>query len=166
MHLSTVGLVHTLFGLVGVALAFYMLIKYRKIEPRSAVGTAYFIAITISCLLVFVLPQRTPEFNPVPGYILTLLTLTSLFLGYFIRLVNFRSSRYIEALGLSGSLFFSMVPAINETLTRLPIGAPLASSPQDPVVLKSLGVLAIFFFALCVGQFVTIRKSTVLASTG
>jgi hypothetical protein len=32
--------------------------------------------------------------------------------------------------------------------------------------LKSLGVLAIFFFALCVGQFVTIRKSTVLASTG
>jgi hypothetical protein len=62
-------------------------------------------------------------------------------------------------LGLSGSLFFSMVPAINETLTRLPVGAPWASSPQDPLVLKSLGVLAILFVALCVAQIANIRKS-------
>ncbi len=159
MHLSTVGYVHTFFGLVAVVLAFYMLIRNRKIDPKSSAGMAYFIAVTVSCILVFALPRNAPGFNPVPGYILTLLTLASLFLGFFIRFSKTRASRYIEVLGLSGSLFFSMVPAINETLTRLPVGEPLASSPQDPLVLKSLGVLAILFVALCVAQIANIRKS-------
>jgi len=159
MHLSTVGYVHTFFGLVGVVLAFYMLIRNRKIDPKSSAGMAYFVAVTVSCILVFALPRNAPGFNPVPGYILTLLTLASLFLGFFIRFSKIRASRYIEALGLSGSLFFSMVPAINETLTRLPVGAPWASSPQDPLVLKSLGVLAILFVVLCVAQIANIRKS-------
>jgi len=159
MYLSTVGYVHTLFGLVGVVLAFYMLIRNRKIDPKSSAGMAYFVAVTVSCILVFALPRNAPSFNPVPGYILTLLTLASLFLGFFIRFSKIRASRYIEVLGLSGSLFFSMVPAINETLTRLPVGGPLASSPQDPLVLKSLGVLAILFAVLCVAQIANIRKS-------
>jgi asparagine N-glycosylation enzyme membrane subunit Stt3 len=159
MHLSTVGYVHTFFGLVGVVLAFYMLAKYRKMDPKSSAGVAYFVAVTVSCVLVFALPHSSPSFNPIPGYILTLLTLTALFLGFFIRFSKIRASRYIEALALSGSLFFSMVPAINETLTRLPVGAPFASSPQDPLVLKSLGVLALAVLALCVAQVVSIRKS-------
>lgn len=158
MHLSTVGYVHTLFGLVGVALAFYMLVKYRKMDPTTSAGVSYFVAVTVSCLLVFALPHA-PGFNVVPGYILTSLTLTALFLGFFIRFSKIRASTYIELLGLNGSLFFSMVPAINETLTRIPVDAPLASSPQDPLVLKSLGVLAIAILALCVAQVVGIRKS-------
>jgi hypothetical protein len=159
MHLSTVGYFHTFFGLFGVVLAFYMLIRDRQIDPKSSAGIAYFVAVTVSCILVFALPRNAPGFNPVPGYVLTLLTLTSLFVGFFIRFSKIRTSRYIETLGLSGSLFFSMVPAINETLTRLPVSAPLASSPQDPLVLKSLGVMAVLILALCVAQVVKIRKS-------
>ena|SRR5665213_1014744 len=159
MHLSTVGYVHTFFGLIGVALAFYMLIKNQRIDPTSSPGKAYFLAVAISSVLVFALPQKAPDFNPVPGYVLTLLTLTSLCLGFFIRFAKIRASRYIEAWGLTGSFFFSMVPAVNETLTRLPVGAPLATSPQDPVVLRSLGVLAVLILALCIAQFVNIRRS-------
>jgi hypothetical protein len=159
MNLSAVGYVHTFFGLVGVLLAFYMLIRYRNIDPKSSAGIAYFLTVTASCILVFALPRNAPAIDPVPGYVLTLLTLACLFLGFFIRFSRVRARRYIEALGLSGSLFFSMVPAINETLTRLPVGAPLASSPQDPLVLKSLGVLAVLVLALCVAQVVNIRKS-------
>jgi len=54
MHLSTVGYVHTFFGLVGVVLAFYMLIRNRKIDPKSSAGMAYFVAVTSAafwCLL-------------------------------------------------------------------------------------------------------------------
>jgi hypothetical protein len=159
MHLSTVGYVHTFFGLIGVVLAFYMLISKRKIDPKSPPGIAYFVAITVSCILVFALPRNVPGLNPVPGYVLTLLTLTFLFLGFFVHLSKIHVGTYIETLGLSGSLFFSMVPAINETLTRLPVGDPLATSPQDPLVLKSLGVLAVLFVALCVAQIVNIRKA-------
>ena len=99
MHLSTVGYVHTFFGLVAVVLAFYMLIRNRKIDPKSSAGMAYFIAVTVSCILVFALPRNAPGFNPIPGYILTLLTLASLFLGFFIRFSKIRASRYIEDLG-------------------------------------------------------------------
>jgi hypothetical protein len=159
MGLSTVGYVHTVFGLIGVVLAFYMLIRNREIDPKGSAGMAYFVAVTVSCILVFALPRNAPDFNPVPGYVLTLLTLISLFLGFFIRFSKIRARRYIEALGLSGSFFFSMVPAVNETLTRLPVGAPLASSPQDPLVLKSLSVLAVLFIALWVAQVVSIRRS-------
>jgi asparagine N-glycosylation enzyme membrane subunit Stt3 len=159
MHLSTVGYVHTFFGLVGVVLALYMLIKHRKMDPTSSAGIAYFVTITVSCLLVFVLPHDSPSFNPVPGYILTLLTLTALFVGFFIRFFKISAGKYLEPLGLCGSLFFSMVPAINETLTRLPVDAPLASSPQDPLVLKSIGGLAIAIFALCIAQVVSVRKA-------
>jgi hypothetical protein len=159
MHLSTIGYVHTFFGLIGVVLALYMLIGSGKIDPKSSAGTAYFVAVTISCILVFALPQKSPDFNPVPGYILTLLTLTCLYLGFFIRFSRIRASRYVEALGLTGSFFFSMVPAVNETLTRLPVNVPLATSPQDPLVLKSLGVLAVLVVVLCVAQVVNIRRS-------
>jgi len=158
MHLSTVGYVHTFFGLIAVALAFYMLLRNQRIDPTRPAGKAYFFAVTVSCILVFALPRQAPDFNPVPGYLLTILTLTSLFLGFFIRFWQNRASRYIEALGLSGSFFFSMVPAINETLTRLPVGAPLATSPQDPIVLRSLGLLAVLVLTLCVAQVVNIRK--------
>src|ERR1700722_13310459 len=102
MHLSTVGYVHTFFGLIGVVLALYMLIKHRKIDPTGSAGMAYFAAITVSCILVFALPRSAPDFNPVPGYVLTLLTLICLFLGFFIRFSAIRARRYIEALGLSG----------------------------------------------------------------
>jgi hypothetical protein len=159
MHLSTVGYVHTLFGLIGVVLAFYMLIKYRKIDPKSSAGMAYFVAVTVSCILVFALPRKGPDFDPGPGYVLTLLTLTCLFLGFFIRFSKIRAAGYIEALGLTGSFFFSMVPAINETLTRLPLDAPLATSPQDPLVVKSSGVWGILVLALCIAQVVNIRRS-------
>jgi hypothetical protein len=159
MHLSTVGYVHTFFGLIGVVLAFYMLISKRNIDPKSHAGIAYFVAVTVSCILVFALPRNAPGVSPVPGYVLTLLTLTSLFLGFFVHRSTIHAKKYIETLGLSGSFFFSMVPAINETLTRLPVGAPLAKSPQDPLVLKSLGVLVVLFVALCVAQIANIRKS-------
>lgn len=159
MHLSTVGYVHTFFGLIGVVLGFTLLIKDQRIDPRSSAGKAYCVAVAISSVLVFALPREAPDFNPVPGYILTALTLTALSLGYFIRFSRIRARRYVEAWALSGSFFFSMVPAINETLTRLPAGAPLARSPQDPLVLKSLGVLAALVLALCIAQAVNIRSA-------
>jgi hypothetical protein len=80
-----------------------MLIRNRKIDPKSSAGIAYFVAVTVSCILVFALPRKAAGFNPVPGYVLTLLTLASLFLGFFIRFSTIRGSRYIESLGLSGS---------------------------------------------------------------
>ncbi len=51
MLLSTVGYVHTFFGLIGVVLALYMLIRSGKIDPKSSAGMAYFVApITVNIM--------------------------------------------------------------------------------------------------------------------
>ena len=158
MGLSLVGTIHTFFGIIGVVAALYMLLRNREIDPKTPAGLIYFVTITASCLLVFALPHmRAAGFNP--GHVLTLLTLGSLFLGFFARSLKIRGWPYIQALGLSASLFFSLVPTINETLTRLPVGAPLATSPQDPLVLTSLGVLTVLFLSFCLAQILKSRKA-------
>ena len=46
-----------------------------------------------------------------------------------------------------------MIPMVNETLTRLPIGHPLAEGPRDPLVVKTLFFLIV---ALCGRQYLSV----------
>jgi hypothetical protein len=48
-------------------------------------------------------------------------------------------SRYVEVLGLSLTVFFHWVPAVTETSSRLPPGAPLTTGPDDPRVQAAVG---------------------------
>jgi uncharacterized protein YqhQ len=52
---------------------------------------------------------------------------------------------YLSVFGLSFSFFLSLVPAINETLTRLPPSQPLAAGPTASVVKVTLLVLFCLF---------------------
>jgi hypothetical protein len=48
---------------------------------------------------------------------------------------------------MSATMFLSMIPAIKETLTRLPVSHPLADNPDPPMVKTGIFVLLIFFAA-------------------
>ena len=135
----------------------FMLGRYRRIRPESPAGMFYFITIVTSCVLVFALPRKTPGLNP--AHILTFLTVLSVAIGTFIRFRDVRWRHFVEAIALSASLFFSLVPAINETLTRLPADAPFAKLPKDPVVLNALGVLVVLFVVLLVFQIIALRTA-------
>jgi hypothetical protein len=162
MNLSLIGIVHTFLGLIGVLAAFYMIFRDQKIDPETPAGLVYFITITLSCILVFFLPHMLAAgFNP--GHVLTILTLGSLFLGFFVRFSQIRGRLYIQAIALSMSLFFTLVPTIKETLTRLPVGAPFATSEQDPLVLNSFGVLTVLFLGFCLMQILKLRNASKLA---
>jgi uncharacterized membrane protein len=46
---------------------------------------------------------------------------------------------------MSSTLFFSLVPAVIETLTRLPISQPLANGPNAPIIQTGLLTLTALF---------------------
>jgi hypothetical protein len=50
-----------------------------------------------------------------------------------------------------------MIPAINETTTRLPPSAPLASGPNDPLILTLVGVALVLYVAGTVLQLVRLK---------
>jgi len=63
------------------------------------------------------------------------------------------TARYFENFLLSFSFFLSLVPTVNETFTRIPIGHPLAKAPTDPIIAKTLLFFLILFIAGSVYQF-------------
>jgi hypothetical protein len=55
---------------------------------------------------------------------------------------------------MSLTLFLSCIPAVVETLTRLPISHPIAGGPNDPVIQKGLLTLVILFTIGVIYQFI------------
>jgi hypothetical protein len=54
-------------------------------------------------------------------------------------------SRYVQAVSYSSTLLFHCIPAVTDALLRLPVGDPLLTSIEDPVLkLCYLGLLVLF----------------------
>lgn len=133
-----------------------MLVRWGKIVPQGRLGRLYIGATTIGCLTALGLSKQG-GLNP--GHALALLTMLCLAGAVISEYRQVKGWRYLQVGLLSTSLFFSLVPAINETLTRLPLSHPLATGPTDPLVQKSLGVLAFVFAVTLVTQFVFVRRN-------
>lgn len=70
-----------------------------------------------------------------------------------------RLGRYIETLSYSLALFFHMIPAFTETSTRLPVGAPWATGPEDPGLKAAIGVVFLVFLIGATAQVVRMRRT-------
>lgn len=157
LGLSALGLVHTSISLVAVISALVLFALRGRIDPNQGLGKLYLVCTAIGCLTAFGLSKHG-GFNP--GHALAILTLICLIVGIAVERKGVKGWPYIQVVSLSLSLFFSLIPAVNETLTRLPLGAPLAQGPQDPLVLRSLGILFGLFVVVLGTQLVSIyRKS-------
>ncbi|WP_312410720.1 hypothetical protein [Comamonas sp.] len=142
--ISTLGAVHTAISVLPLAAGLYSFVRYRAIEPAKRSGQLYLVSMLLSVLTAFGL-SSTGGFNA--GHALGILALLviggSLLiwqLPLFPRLVP-----YLSQFGFSFSFFLLLVPAIGETLTRLPVAHPLATGPESPLVRGTLlAWLAIF----------------------
>jgi hypothetical protein len=56
-----------------------------------------------------------------------------------------RASAYVETLSYSITFVFHMIPAITETSTRLPLGAPLLPNADAPELKAATGVLLLIY---------------------
>jgi uncharacterized membrane protein len=139
--LSTLGIVHTLISLAAVGSGIGALARYRVIGPASALGKLYIAGTVLSCLTSLFIFAHGGFGKP---HVLALVTLAVLALAWALA----RRWQRIASLLYSFTLFLHMVPATTETLTRLPVDAPLAASPDAPLV---SGIIAGFFVTFLVG---------------
>lgn len=144
MSISPIGWLHTLGSLPAIPLAAYMLVKHGRITPETKSGRAYFWFMLLGILTVYPIAHQ-----PVSSVAATI-TLAFLLIGYGIAIWQpaRRLWTYLQTISLSLTVFLLMVPAVSESLRRLPVGDPLVTDLKDPLL---LGVQGALFLALIVG---------------
>jgi len=154
--LTQLGAVHTLISLVAVAAGIVCFVRYGSISLRTRAGGVYVVATVLTCVTAFGL-FRTGAFGP--GHAIGVLTLIVL---AFAVLVEKRAQartlpHAVEVVSYTTTFFLHWIPAINETTTRLPPSAPLASGPNDPVILVLVGIALVLYVAGAAVQVVRLK---------
>lgn len=157
LGLTTIGGVHTAISLVAVAAGSYAFFRDRQISPRNGPGRIYLWATVLSCLTGFFIFQHGGFGKPHVLGIITLLVLALAWAAGSTRLFG-RAGRYIETVSYSLTFFFHMIPGFTGTFTRLPVGAPIFSGPDDPTLQKVIGVVFLLFLAGATMQVLRMRK--------
>ncbi|MDC3962788.1 hypothetical protein [Polyangium jinanense] len=158
LGLSTLGIVHTAISLVALGAAIIALVRYKEISPRTLSGKTYVITTILTCLTGFGI-FRNGTFGP--PHILGVITLVVLAVAWAAKATKMfgRASPYVETVAYSATVFFHLVPAFTETLTRLPVGAPVASGPNDPILQGPIGVSFVAFLVGATLQVLRLRAA-------
>lgn len=163
--LSTLGVVHTAIALVAVGAGVRAYLRYREITPRSGAGSLYILMTVLTCLTGFFIFAHG---GPTAAHALGVLTLAVLAFALALRRTGWlgRYGRAVETVAYSLSFYFHFIPALTETGTRLPLGAPLFSGPEDPALRLCVGGLFVVFVAGAVAQVRWLRANGEFAAPG
>jgi len=144
LGITVFGAVHTLISLVALAAGLAALFRHRAITPGNLLGNVYIVGTIATCVTGFFIFHHGGFGKPHALGIITLVVLA--IAGVAGRTATFgRASPYVEAIGYSMTVFFHFIPAITETSTRLPAGAPLLASADAPELkMATAALLAIF----------------------
>lgn len=151
--LTPLGLVHTGISLVALWAGYQSLLVRGAIAPRQRLGQVYLWATVLTCLTGFGIFQRG-GFNE--AHLLGVLTLVVI--GVALLPLRLRAWPYVQTVLWTLTLFFHMVPGLTETFTRLPLGAPLFSGPDDPRLQATVGVVFGVFAAVMLAQVLRLRR--------
>lgn len=144
-EMTALGWFHTAMGIIALASGIATLTRYREITLRTRSGQVYLAATLITAATALAIFQRG-EFGP--GHALAVMTLLALAVGTVAAKTDLLGelSRYIQALCYSATLLFHAVPAVTDGLLRLPVGDPVLTSIDDPIMkMCYLALLVIFF---------------------
>lgn len=136
--LTYLGLIHTLISLVAVAAALLAFAREGAINPGSTLGKLYLWSTVLTCLTGFGIFQHGGFGKPHALGVITLLVLAAAWKA--------RSGKAVTVL-YSLTFLFHMIPAVTETTTRLPLGAPLLPDAEAPELKAITGVLFLLFLA-------------------
>lgn len=160
--LTTLGTVHTAIAVLALACGVAALLRDGFIAPRTAPGRAYLAGTALTCLTALGIFQHGGFGLPHVLALLTLLVIAIIVVADRSRLFGAASRQVI---GVAGSLtiFFHLVPGVTETFTRVPVGSPLFSGPEDPALQKVVGAMFLVFLA---GAVLQARKLKGLPAVG
>lgn len=153
-NLSALGAFHTAIGLFAVAAGIVAFARYGAIGLTTLPGRVYFWATLVTVLTGFGIFRHGGFGNPHVLGVLTLIVLAIAIVAGRTQVFG-RSSQYVQTVSYSLSFFFHFIPGTAESLTRLPLGAPLASHPEAPIV---QGVVGGFFAMFLVGATLQVMK--------
>ncbi|HWD89351.1 MAG TPA: hypothetical protein VG367_14570 [Mucilaginibacter sp.] len=162
-HLSVLGIIHTAISIIALIAGFTAVYKTGKIDPKNSMGKWYILLTVITCLTALPIMKTG---HPTGGHYLGIMILVLLPLGIYARRIFGRAAGFAQLFIMSTTLFLSMIPAIIETLTRLPLSHPLAAGPNDPIILKALSGLILIYLVGVSYQEVKYRRQQKAARSG
>ncbi|MCC8423729.1 hypothetical protein [Mucilaginibacter sp. UR6-11] len=156
-HLSLLGIFHTAISIFALFAGAFCLYKDGKIVPENNNGKLYILLTAITCLTAFPI-MKTGHFTVAHGVGVVILILLPM--GIYAKSVRFlgKFKPQVQIIIMSATLYLSFIPAIVETLTRVPISHPIATGPNDPIIQTGLGILTIVFLGGVVYQLIKLRS--------
>ena len=154
LGLTPLGVIHTAISLVALASGVLALVRYLEISPANRLGRVYVWATVLTCITGFGIFQHGGFGKPHALGVITLLVLGLAALATRRRVFG-GAWPYVATVSYSATLFFHMIPGLTETFTRLPLGAPLFSGPEDPALQKAVGACFVVFI---VGAALQVRR--------
>lgn len=141
---TAVGVMHVAFSLGAVVYGVLALLRNGMISSDEQFGQFYLVATMLTCMTAFGLFRHA---GLTTGHWLALLTLAMVFGAAVVGKSKILggASLYVETIGYSATLLFHLISGAAEIATRLPLGAPLASSPLAPGLLMFNGALVLLF---------------------
>lgn len=143
-EITPLGWFHTAMGIIALLSGGFTLANFKEITLDTRSGQIYLATTLITAATALAIYQHG-GFGPAHGLaVLTLLGLatgtlaskTKLFGGF---------SRYVRAVSYSATLLFHCVPAVTDALMRLPVGDPVLTSIEDPILrICYLALLVLF----------------------
>ena len=160
--ISPLGWVHTLGSLPAIPAALYMFVRYGRIVPRSGAGLVYFVTMLIGASTVFLVAKQ-----PV-SVVVGVVTLVLLLAGYGVGFLSGlgKVATYLETLFLSLTAFLLLLPAVSETLRRVPDGHPLVTDLKSPILLAAQGGLLVLLVVGLTAQILYLRKQGHRSASG
>jgi uncharacterized membrane protein len=146
LGLTPLGTIHTAISLIAVAAGLIAFVRDKEISPRNWVGKIYVVTTVLTCLTAFGIFQHGGFGKPHALAILTLVVLGVAYVAGYTKLYG-RASPYIETVSYSGTFLFHLIPAVTETTTRFPLGAPLLPNADAPALQAATAVLLVAFLA-------------------
>lgn len=154
------GWFHTAISLVSLFGGLYGLLRYHEIRYATPLGRTYTWFTVATCITSFFL-MRTGQFSEAHG--LTVLTLIVLAAAWVLgrRAIPGSWRHVASALAFTLTVYFHFIPGFTETLTRVPVGAPLVSGPKDPLLQSLVGGALLVFVVIMALQVWAIRRNRV-----
>jgi uncharacterized membrane protein len=156
--LTPLGTFHTVISLIAVLAGVVALIRDQAISPDNGIGKLYVAATVVTCLTAFGIFEHGGFGKAHVAAVITLIVLAVATLARKSALFG-RASRYVETISYSFSFFIHLIPGVTETATRLPLGAPLVASPDDPALQTTIAVLFVLFLIGAAIQVLRLRET-------
>lgn len=144
LGITPFGMFHTVVSLVSLFAGLYSLLRFGEIRYARGSGKTYVLFTIVACvtgLFIF----RHGGFNE--AHVLSIVTLIVLAIAWKADrgAADRGGRRTIAALAYTLTVFFHFIPGFNETLVRIPVGAPFIEGPRDPKLMALVGGTFIVF---------------------